>query len=871
MKKLPFTILLLVVAIVSGCDSSPTTFEDSIPLATLTTQTVPEEGGTVHPAGGEFSSGDSVEIEARASEGYVFERWEGDLSGNSNPGSLVFNENKSVTAHFVQREYNLNIEISGEGSVRETVAERPSGEESDSLQTASTIQLTAVAEDGWFFDRWEGDLSGSENPETITVDGEKNVTAIFDREAADGYTITIEVEGDGTVERDPDRNYFVEGDEVILTAIPDPDWNFIEWRGDVTGTANSQTVTIEGDLVATAVFGPFEDPFLEIIQQPSTTEAGNPLTPAPEVKLLDEIGNPIDGAEIRVILNKNSFSSGSSTSVITDDNGLALFDDLIIETATTGYILTFETDEEDVSDVSSTPVEIIATDADPSSSFAEIPSEVSVGESVTITVTLKDEFGNIVKGAADDLSISVSGSNNATPSVKESDDGGYNAIYTPTQSGTDQITIEVNGNSLSDSPYSVDISGGVPAELVITQQPTNVTAGTVISPAPAVSIMDDFGNALGNIEVTAKINKNNFASGSSPSAETNSDGIATFDNLELHTADSGYSLTFQADELNKTSDTFDVIPAEADLSSSKAEVPDGVTGSETVITIMLEDQFGNIVTGEEDKLSVHIDGANTFSPSVYETNTPGTYAAGYVPVSRGTDQIDIVFDGTSIDGSPFSSSVNAAEASPSNSRATADPDILKSGDFSLITVDLRDNNGNPVGGLDDTDFRINVSGNASFGTITETSSPGTYEFDVTNNTAEQVVVSIVANGTTLSDSPEITFEPGNPHDIIIVIQPENSRSGETIGGPPTVRVLDEFGQEVPDVDVHVSEESGQSFSSGSLVVTTDQSGTAEFNDLVIQARNNWFNLVFSVEGVDDVISDRFRIIETGRPGGFFGN
>lgn len=659
MRKLPFAIYIVVLVLTFGCDTNQGSFDETIPnLYTLTTNVLPEESGTVHPSGGEFVSGDEIEIEARPAEGFVFERWEDDLTGNTNPDLLIFNANRNITAHFVPRDYELNIEILGEGFVRETVIDRSSAEGS-SGSSSTTVRLTAEPEDGWFFDRWEGDLTGSSNPETITVDEEKSVTAVFDQEDTDGYTITINIEGEGSVDKNPDRNFYNEGSEVTLTAIASSGWIFVEWQGDLSGSENSQTVAMEQHIVTTAFFELSEDPTIEIIQQPSKTIAGNPVSPAPEVKLTDNRGDPIEDAEINVTLNNNSFTSGSSTSVITNGEGIAVFDNLIIEAIHSGYILTFETDEPGVSDVSST--------------------------------------------------------------------------------------------------------------------------------------------------------------------------------------------------------LFEVVAADVDASNSSAQVPDGVTGEETVIRITLKDRFDNPVTGAADKISAEVSGANNTSPSINETGTSGEYTASYTPLIAGTDHVDIQVNGTSIDGSPFESNVEAADASTSNSTVTVEPSVVKVGEYSIVSVELRDHNGNPIGGLNDSDFDINLTGNASAGTVNETSTAGTYQFEVTNNTVEEVTVTVTANGATLNDTPIITFETGEPHEIVILIQPQNTRSGQPIRGPPTVQVKDEFGHEISGVDVSVREEEGQEFSSGDLVVTTDGSGIAEFNNLVINSRVGLFTLVFSATGVEDVASDLFLV------------
>ncbi|REL33119.1 hypothetical protein DYD21_12745 [Rhodohalobacter sp. SW132] len=868
MKKFQITLLIFALAISMGCDSGPSSFEDSIPVYSLETTLIPEGSGSVHPSGGEYSSRDRIEIEAQPAEGFVFLKWDGDITGNINPELLLFDSDKNVRAHFTERDYTLNIEISGEGFIRETVIEAGSDANEDSLSTSGRkVRLEAVAAEDWIFDHWEGDLTGTENPELISVDEEKSITAVFDRSLSNGYTITINTEGEGTVERDPNRDNFVDGDVVLLTALPESGWTFFEWQGDLSGDQPSQEITISDNVEATAIFREFTSPLLNITEQPSTGEAGSRISPYPAVKLTDNLGDPVQEATIHVSLNQHSFNSPSTTEVITDENGIATFDNLIIERASSDYSLSFSTDDSDVQTTHSNSFEIVAAEADPQTSRAEINEEGSVGESVDITIILEDSFGNKVKDAANSLSVEVSGVNSATPSVSEAGDGRYETSYTPSHSGTDLVSVRLNGNQLSDSPYSIDIRAGSPSEIIITQQPGNVTAGSAISSAPAVRVVDGFGNALEDVDVLVRLNENTFSGSSSTTAVTNSSGVAQFSNLIIYTAGSDYALIFQIDDLRTTSNSFDVLAASADMSTSSADVPNGTTGEETTITITLLDRFENAISGAEDDLSVDVRRTNLRNLSVDSSENAGVYFAIYVPVSKGSDQVNAWFNGARLGESPYTSIVSPAEASPFNSSVTASPEVLQSGETSVVTVELRDDYGNPIGGLENVDFNINLDGNASAGSITESSTPGTYSFNISSISVGVVAVSISANGVLLDDSPVITFEPGNPSEMTIVVEPEDSRSGQPIEGPPTVRVTDTYGHNIPGVIVRVRELGGNEFSSGNLEVATNQSGLAVFDDLVIETNIRWFNLVFSVDGIRDEVSDRFRVSSVNRSSG----
>lgn len=225
---------------VSGCDSTSSSFDESLPdVLTLTMTASPEDGGTISPAEGEFVQNEEVSIEALPADGFIFDRWQGDFESEDNPATVVMNDNKSITALFRTIESLLQVDVSGEGEVRREF-------------DGQTVSLRALPDAGWAFSRWEGDLSGSENPETLLLDEEKSVTAIFEPQ----FLLVVEVEGEGRVEEEPEKELYDENDTVTLTASPDEGWEFIEWQGDASGTSSSISITMDADKTVTALFEP---------------------------------------------------------------------------------------------------------------------------------------------------------------------------------------------------------------------------------------------------------------------------------------------------------------------------------------------------------------------------------------------------------------------------------------------------------------------------------------------------------------------------------------------------------------------------------------------------------------------------------------
>jgi adhesin/invasin len=85
----------------------------------------------------------------------------------------------------------------------------------------------------------------------------------------------------------------------------------------------------------------------------------------------------------------------------------------------------------------------------------------TAGSRTTVTVELKDAFGNSVTGAGGRISVVVTGANTATGDPAQEQGGGrYGVGYTPRAAGTDQIVVRVDGTALPGGPLSSAVSPG---------------------------------------------------------------------------------------------------------------------------------------------------------------------------------------------------------------------------------------------------------------------------------------------------------------------------------------------------------------------------------------------------------------------------
>lgn len=68
------------------------------------------------------------------------------------------------------------------------------------------------------------------------------------------YTLTVIIIGRGNVTKNPLNSTYDSGTQVQISATPNAEWIFTSWYGDVTGSNNPTTITMNGNKAISAVF-----------------------------------------------------------------------------------------------------------------------------------------------------------------------------------------------------------------------------------------------------------------------------------------------------------------------------------------------------------------------------------------------------------------------------------------------------------------------------------------------------------------------------------------------------------------------------------------------------------------------------------------
>ncbi|MCX6096908.1 MAG: stalk domain-containing protein [Caldiserica bacterium] len=101
------------------------------------------------------------------------------------------------------------------------------------------------------------------NVQCVAVDSRARTTAyvstdtgVFRYDASSSCTLTSSVSpaAGGSIDRSPDSSSYARGAVIHLAATPSVGYTFSGWSGDLTGTTNPATITMDADKIVTATF-----------------------------------------------------------------------------------------------------------------------------------------------------------------------------------------------------------------------------------------------------------------------------------------------------------------------------------------------------------------------------------------------------------------------------------------------------------------------------------------------------------------------------------------------------------------------------------------------------------------------------------------
>ncbi len=222
----------------------------------------------------------------------------------------------------------------------------------------------------------------------------------------------------------------------------------------------------------------------------------------------------------------------------------------------------------------------------------------SIGRTQPFTATAQDSGGTPIAEPPINWSSSA-------PGVVAINSSG---IATAIANGTAQIIAQVD--SAADT-VTVTVSQ-VAATMAFSVQPSSAASGTAIAPAVAVAIEDSLGHPVTNATTFVTVALNGGPGGATLSGTLGKsavNGVATFDDLSVDKAGSGYTLVVSATGFGNTSSTtFGITPGAATRLTFVTQP--SRTPKSSIITppvqVAAQDAFGNTVTAFTGSVTVSI-------------------------------------------------------------------------------------------------------------------------------------------------------------------------------------------------------------------------------------------------------------------------
>jgi hypothetical protein len=368
--------------------------------------------------------------------------------------------------------------------------------------------------------------------------------------------------------------------------------------------------------------------------QPSAEVAGVPITPAVQVTARDAFGNTATTFlnNITVAITGGTGTPGavlSGTRTVGAVAGVATFSTLSIDKSGTGYSLTATASG--LTGAVSAVFTInpgIATRL----GFTVQPTTMAAGVTIApaVRVEAQDALGNTVTTFTSPVTVAIAvnpggGTLAGTQTVAASAGAATFSTLSIDKSGVGYRLAATATGLAPDTSAAFSIVAGTATQLVFTVQPATTTAGNAISPAVRVTAQDNFGNTASGYTGTVTMAIASNPSGGVLSGTTSVaavSGVATFSNLRIDLAGTGYTLLATSNGLNQaTSGGFDITAGSATLLVFTVQPSTAVAGATITpaIQVTARDALGNTATSFLNNITVAITAG---------TGTPGAVLSG---------------------------------------------------------------------------------------------------------------------------------------------------------------------------------------------------------------------------------------------------
>jgi 5-hydroxyisourate hydrolase-like protein (transthyretin family) len=634
---------------------------------------------------------------------------------------------------------------------------------------------------------------------------------------------------------------------------------------------------------------------MEVLTQPGETVAGFTLEGPPTIAVYDAVDNPVPNVQVTVNAVGGSIDAGTTTRT-TNADGQISFNDLQINTPGT-YQLSFTADNHTstVNDIQTADFEVV--DQVYNMQVETQPQNSTAGQAIggAPKISIKNFINQPLAGVDVTVYINQFGFASGTRTVQTDSTGEavFSDLVINRASKNYQLIFEADHSGISNvSSDRFDVSHAPVSNLSITKQPDETTEGAAIEGPPEVLLTDAFDNPVPDDTINVTETGGYTFDGGTTTLSSDENGLASFSDLIISTIGT-YSLTFNnASAGNVTSEDFSVQSGTVSnrfKGSSHSGFSNDTTNNkllgQTPTRIEIVTQPQETVVGMEvagpPRIVVYDELDNTVADVDISVSVPGGFKPGSTTTMTTDSSGSITFDDLIIESTGTYQLTYSADNYPGVTALSESFDVVNQQLYLSVTtqpgettagqpieghptVQLANAIGQGYEGVDVTVY-LNQYGFASDPTTqtVTTDASGYAEFDqlVINEAAEGYQLLFDADYSGVVNVSSNAFNVVNaPVDHLTnLVDPEDTESGATIGGPPSVTAIDTFGNPVQGVTISVSETGGYTFDGGATTATTDENGIVSFDDLIISSTGQ-YSLTYSTTGVSDIVSSTFNVM-----------
>ena len=434
------------------------------------------------------------------------------------------------------------------------------------------------------------------------------------------------------------------------------------------------------------------------------------------------------------------------------------------------------------------------------------PTPVPAGVPFTVTVTAENTFGNTLTNYSGTIDISSSDALAVLlPSIQitAADDGVISFTATLKSIGGQSISVADSSTATATGMENLMVNPGPASASNSSFSLASPTDTSGAADAGTITLRDAFGHAITGLTTgDFKFTLSGTSTGSFGTVtETATPGTYAV-NFSGLLAGSATTATLVVDGHKLASQPRVTVTAGAPdpgMTALQLAFPAIASGSADPLTLVARDAAGNPVAELSSLTFNFLGGTSTASIGTFlQSSTPGTYKALVTGLAAGTAASLALTLGDVPIASEATLQVTPGAVSGSDSRVRFAESTDQSGTVDTVTIVVEDANGNAITGLTSSAFSLALSGGTStgsFGTVQETSTPGTYTVDFTGAVAGTAsTLKLKIRGRALATPPGVIVTPGVPAQTSITFAASSVASG--MSDTATISVRDAMGNPV---------------------------------------------------------------------------